>query len=290
MKLVQKLLEKHGLRQSIEAFVLGRRSEATPLLRVLGLDINTNSTGYVVLDEHGRMTTHGHVCTKHLASGAEILAIGATIVTQLKLELLSTDIHSSHHRWVIGIEDFLKTFARGKFHTKGLFQLAQLNGVVSYGCWTAFGSKPWHVHPTSARSFFHLQVPRNGNGTKQQKRKDAIKQIVLEHAVQCEPIMMADIEVTAAAFDVADAYVVASYTYLRDLIDAFVQTEEELKTRIWPDLEAQLMRQIQTRESSKKGTFSKAQYMHDVYATQIEAWVKTHRSEILSCSYRSSRT
>ncbi|EQC26356.1 hypothetical protein SDRG_15841 [Saprolegnia diclina VS20] len=207
MKVVQALLLKHGIAERLQSVV----ATAKPF-RVLGLDINTNTTGYVVLNERGRLTDAGHVSTKHLSSESQILDIGVDIASTLQR------LHSASGTlpWVVGIEDFLKTYAGGRFHTKGLFQLAQLNGLVSYSCYTTFKSRPQHVHPTTARALFRLAKPKDA-ATK--PKKYAIKHIVLAFALAMEPTLIEPEAPSSFKYDVADAYVIALFTYWRHIAD-----------------------------------------------------------------------
>ena len=75
--------------------------------------------------------------------------------------------------WHVAIEDFLKAFGRGTFHTQGLFKLAQLNGIVAYQCNNIFlggaagtaapqnvSREPHLVMPNAIRAFHGLKVPR----------------------------------------------------------------------------------------------------------------------------------
>ncbi|KDO19969.1 hypothetical protein SPRG_13074 [Saprolegnia parasitica CBS 223.65] len=206
MKVVHGLLLKHGIAERLQSVV----ATAKPF-RVLGLDINTNTTGYVVLNERGRLADAGHVSTKHLSSESQILDIGVDIASTLQR------LHSTSETlpWVVGIEDFLKTYAGGRFHTKGLFQLAQLNGLVSYSCYTTFGARPQHVHPTTARALFRLAKPKDTN----KQRKDAIKHIVLDFALAMEPALVRPEAPASFKYDVADAYVIALFTYWRHIAD-----------------------------------------------------------------------
>ncbi|RHY20694.1 hypothetical protein DYB25_005814 [Aphanomyces astaci] len=271
MKLIQKLLEKHGIEQVVRSVVQARRSPPEPI-RVLGLDINTNSTGFVVLNELGGIESSGHICTKHLQSDGQILDIGVEIAARMSQvhnhELSTTPLVA----WEVGIEDFLRTFSPGQFKTKGLFQLAQLNGLVSYCALTTFGVAPIHVHPTAARHFFALKVPPGVP-----KKKDEIKRVVLAHAIASEPALHLPHMTIPAQFDVADAYVVASYTYWRRVVDTVIATSHPLQSALWPDMEKQLARQIASR-SAKTKSFSKQAYLQLVFRQEVDIWVRDHRT------------
>ncbi|KAF0689724.1 Aste57867_18835 [Aphanomyces stellatus] len=273
MKAIQKLLDQHGIKQVVEAVLEARRSPPQAL-RVLGLDINTNSTGYAVLNQAGRLESYGHVSTKHLQSDTQMLDIGVAIAARLKQ--LETDHHaSSGVAWHVGIEDFLRTFSGGNFHTKGLFQLAQLNGLVSYCALTTFGVPPVHVHPTAARAFFALQVPSDAKPLK--KKKDAIKHIVHAHLLASEPALdMGRLAVTVQQ-DIADAYVVASYTWWQAVVDqVLLQAAPTLET--WrPAMESILAKQIEKKTTKK---LSKDAYLDAVLRDEVVTWVREHRNDM----------
>ncbi|ETV98585.1 hypothetical protein, variant [Aphanomyces invadans] len=244
MKLIQKLLDKHGIERVVQTVVDARRNPPRPI-RVVGLDINTNSTGFVVLNERGGVETSGHICTKHLQSDGQILDIGVAIASQI------TELRNE---------------------TKGLFQLAQLNGLVSYCALTTFGVAPAHVHPTAARHFFSLKVPAGVA-----KKKDEIKRVALAHAIATEPALHLPHMPVSAQYDVADAYVVASYSYWRRVIEnSIAATPTELRVALWRDMENQLTKQIASNTAKMK-KFSKPEYLEAVFRQEIDVWVKTHR-------------
>lgn len=207
----------------------------SPPLRVLGLDINTNSTGYAVLSARGRVCEWGHIPTAHLAS-SDILGIAHAIDTALDgvhSRVAGTDTEPA---WVVGIEDFMRMYRFGRFHNKGIFQLAQLNGIVSYTCWQRFrGAPPTHTHPSAARGFFNIAASKKGASAK--AGESDIKAQVMAFVQQQQPQLFASTDATEpheifartrtgaysdAAFDVADAYVVAAFTRWRHFHDQLV--------------------------------------------------------------------
>ena len=124
--------------------------------------------------------------------------------------------------WEVGIEEFMKSFGGGRFHTKGLFKLAQLNGIVSYQCTGLFLAEPLEqkdpmesvaatstkreprlIMPNAIRSFHNLKVPKASkaksaerveapNSKKNAKRKD-IKKVVFERAAEELPAELVSI-------------------------------------------------------------------------------------------------
>eukprot|EP00953_Heterococcus_sp_UTEX-ZZ885_P022836 12601-Heterococcus_DN1.PRE.3 len=133
--------------------------------RVLGLDINTSSTGYAVLDIANSSGTDedaaaavllewGRICTK---KADDVLDGGLEITAQLSDIKQRCCSSSGDAPWIVGVEDFAKSFTTGRFHTRSLFKLAQLNGIVKFGCLQTFAVKPEAWHPTSARAFYGLK-------------------------------------------------------------------------------------------------------------------------------------
>ncbi|KAH9097357.1 hypothetical protein LEN26_017083 [Aphanomyces euteiches] len=267
MKLIQKVLTKHGISHAVESAMVKRRTRSPPV-RTLGLDINTNSTGYVVLSQTGQVDTFGHISTKHLQSDGQILDIGVAIADRL---IQVKQEGGSNVSWEVGIEDFLRTFARGQFHTKGLFQLAQLNGLVSYCALTSFGAKPLHVHPTSARNFFSLKTPAaTTNGTA--RKKDAIKHVVMAHFQSKEPQLNLDVIPGPARLDIADAYVIASYTWWQAIVDHVVSDESWQNEELWHEMETKVAKQI--AKSSDKET-----YMTTLFRNEVEQFVRDNHQD-----------
>ncbi|OQR92521.1 hypothetical protein ACHHYP_03601 [Achlya hypogyna] len=259
MKVIQALLLKHGVAEHLRSVV----SQAPPL-RVLGLDINTNVTGYVVLNEHGRLDTAGHVSTKHLASDQQILDIGVDIASTLQALPATRPA-----QWVVGIEDFLKTYAGGRFHTKGLFQLAQLNGLVSYCCLTAFNVRPQHVHPTTARAFFRLAKPKGS------PKKDAIKHVVLDFALASEPALAFPENLSAGyRYDVADAYVIALYTYWQHVASCACDPELAWTRDVSAALREALVKPLVRRQAAAPEAFDGDAYVASLLRTHVQQHIK----------------
>lgn len=163
-------------------------------------------------------------------ASADVLHIGGAIDEFLAAVRAAEHQSQPDAQWVVGIEAFMRMFRSGRFHNAGIFQLAQLNGIVSYACWKRFDVLPLHTHPSAARGFFGLSAPSSASAS---SKKSSIKQQVMGFLEQQEPELtkaagqQEDIEASAAlpsfertrtgavadsAFDIADAYVIAAYT------------------------------------------------------------------------------
>lgn len=287
----------------------------SPSLRVLGLDINTNSTGFAVLTEHGRLCQWGHVSTAHIQS-SDILGIAHAIDTALE------GVHNSVVKkagggieqqlsWHVGIEDFMRMYRFGRFHNKGIFQLAQLNGIVSYTCWQRFSAHgvsaaPTHTHPSAARAFLGIAASKmKKTGT---KGDSDIKEQVMAFMQQQEPQLFVDSghnsnsstgslfdktrngSFSEAAFDVADAYVIAAFTrwrYFQDqllrrasLEAAFADAYMQLTTANAEKKTSGAKRTAEERALLTMSANEKHAYMRTLFAHGVDEWLKSAHVEL----------
>ncbi|RLN51443.1 hypothetical protein BBJ28_00011646 [Nothophytophthora sp. Chile5] len=289
---IRKALEVCDLVENAQRVV-----RASPPLRVLGLDINTNSTGFAIVTERGRVCRWGHVSTTQFAS-ADVLQISAAIDEAL------ADVHAAVEEqgteWLVGIEAFMRLFRVGQFHNAGIFQLAQLNGIVSYACWKRFEALPTHTHPSAARGFFGLSAPSSSSVSK----KSSIKQQVMSFFAAQEPALTRAAGEAASslelprfertrsgvladsAFDIADAYVIAAYTrcmHFQQQLLREPQLSERFSTRY-----LELTHEA-ARKRAKKQPISpellvldamddleRHAYLQELFAFGTEQWVKKH--------------
>jgi len=66
---------------------------------------------------------------------------------------------SSELIWLVGIEQYLKTYGSGQWHTKGLFALAELNALVRWIAGSTFHCTPLLIHPRAPRALYDLKPP-----------------------------------------------------------------------------------------------------------------------------------
>lgn len=286
----------------------------SPPLRVLGLDINTNSTGFAVLTEHGRLCQWGHVSTAHIQS-SDILGIAHAIDTALE------GVHScvikegggieQQVSWHVGIEDFMRMYRFGRFHNKGIFQLAQLNGIVSYTCWQRFsahgvGAAPTHTHPSAARAFLGIAASKMKKAGA--KGDSDIKEQVMAFVQQQEPQLFADSNhisnsstgslfdktrngsFSEAAFDVADAYVIAAFTRWRHFQDqllrqapleaAFADAYMQLTTANEDKKTSGAKRTAEERALLTMSANEKHAYVRTLFAHGVDEWLKSAHVEL----------
>lgn len=246
-KVVLSLLEKHGISRVFE--LIRRTREGDNRQMYLGLDISTKSTGLAVVDGSGKLRESNLIQS---ASKSCLLDVAGRIEDKLN-ELSKRE----HVEWSIGIEEFMKTYHTGRFHTQGLFQLARLNGIVSYSCFKHFGCKPVHVHPSTARSAFDLN--------RQASDDKPIKHVVLQFANELNPLMSIE------SYDIADAFVMARYMYLQSLVHT-MSMESELKRDFMASYALKNHKRLSTKFNDDKKKLET--YLEGVYLNGIDGWIR----------------
>ncbi|CBJ26275.1 conserved unknown protein [Ectocarpus siliculosus] len=123
--------------------------------------------------------------------------------------------------WVVGVEDFMRRFLPGRSNAKSIFALAQLNGIIKYACHKHLGVKANSFHPSTPRSFYSL--------TKNKPEGKDMKQIVHDFALSQENgalhsryewPLSPDGSKADASYDITDAYLIARYSWHRDVFRA----------------------------------------------------------------------
>ena len=287
---IRKALESCHLAEHVQQLM-----HHLPPLRVLGLDCNTNSTGFAIVTEHGRVCRWGHIPTTHFAS-ADVLSIGSIIDNVLATVYDAEQQQEPGAQWLVGIEAFLRMFCSGRFHNAGMFQLAQLNGIVSFACWKRFHALPLHTHPSAARGFFGL------SSSPKSRNKSSIKHRVMEFLEQHEPeATRQQVETSTAlpglermrtgaladsAFDIADAYVTASYTrsvhLQKQLLVQFPQLVQHFSTRYLELTREAAGKRKTNKESVERETLKTMDegqtlaYTGELFTFGLENWFKDH--------------
>ncbi|DBA02516.1 TPA: hypothetical protein N0F65_010988 [Lagenidium giganteum] len=258
-------------------------SHAKPPVRILGLDINTASTGYTVLDEAGRVRTWGTISTTEHSS-SDVLSIARSLGAALADVRDQGEAQHADVVWKVGIEDFMRTYSFGKFHSKGLFQLAQLNGIASFVFWQEFPPiQPVHLHPSLARGYFDIVATT-------QKGSKTVKERVLEFAMAREPVAMESWprmpraqRWSDATYDIVDSYVIAAYRWHQHLVEC-MQADSELEAAFADQYMTMLLsgktKSKQTMEETVVGAMdAKARhaYLRQLFHEAVSEWVKLHQ-------------
>eukprot|EP00644_Phytophthora_capsici_P005840 jgi/Phyca11/558906/estExt2_Genewise1.C_PHYCAscaffold_20712 len=198
----------------------------------------------------------------------------------------------------------MRMFRSGRFHNAGIFQLAQLNGIVSFACWKRFNALPLHTHPSAARGFFGLSAPTS---TSSKNKKNSIKHQVMNFLEQQEPELtraahentegsealpgferMRTGALADSAFDIADAYVIAAYTRC-----IHFQTQLQVQQ---PQLTEDFSRryfELTYEVAAKKKNFTEVEtlenmedkekiaYIHDLFTYGLENWFKKNNKSFM---------
>lgn len=152
------------------------------------------------------------------------------------------ELHEQHGIAHVAVEAFMKSFATGRFQTRGLFKLAQLNGVVAWECRRVTGAAPRFYPPNTVRSTFGVKaaaVAGGGSRTANERRR-AIKEAVLAVVREARPEVEESLSTTRTgswreeSFDVGDAVLVAMHDLaaqwqrlaldVDEVVDAYVAT------------------------------------------------------------------
>lgn len=266
------------------------QQQSTALSYFLGLDINTKTTGYAVLNGLGEYHCSGYIKTPKGKQYGDLIDVGREISSKLQHihhEVLTQQQQGTQSvRWFVGIEDYMKTMGNQKFHTKGLFQLAQLNGIVSYCCHDIFDTKPCHVHPNRARSMFDIQSIATSTSPGQSKssiikeqvvnfvrtRHPDFQWLVKDHKGKknpTEPACFAE-----ENYDIADAYVIALYRLFSHVTQATLE-HSGLKSRF----HAQYYANNTTRLDKKKSVKDREVYIAQVFHNAVKCWIKDHQDQ-----------
>jgi hypothetical protein len=129
----------------------GATAPAADRQRFLGLDLNTNGSGWTVCDARGRLLRWGVVDTSKIDCSLEVARHIRDELARVRHEF-GDDV-----QWIVAVEDYLRVFYQ-RSSAKSLFALAEVNALVRYECLSIFGCKPMRIHPNNARGLFGLSA------------------------------------------------------------------------------------------------------------------------------------
>jgi hypothetical protein len=138
----------------------------------LGVDVNTDSTGFAVVDGAGAVLECGAWSTTKAHD-----TLGIVALLRAEMEALRARLGGGGQReWVVAVEDYLKTYRPGLFTTQGLFFLAEVNACTVLTASHVFGCAPLRLHPSVPRRLYGLAASG--------KDRREIKRMVLDFVVQ----------------------------------------------------------------------------------------------------------
>ena len=196
----------------------------------LGLDINTQSIGYVLLSPSLHTVHCGVISLSHLPSSSSPAARLRHVTEQLRAVLAVLPPQARLHT---AVESYLLSFSGRRFQTRHLFQLAAFNSLVQCQLWHLTGEGQWPavVNVNSARSRFGLrgEVTEGKGGRKVSDVKSVVWRWVDERlrrerdsaaegvdgtasaagTVEMEWRRKRDGSVHATMYDISDAYLIA---------------------------------------------------------------------------------
>jgi len=169
---------------------------------ILGLDISTSITGATVVDENGAVVMCKSWDTRNKNHYKDLFDKAETI----RLELVKLGHY--HNIEKIYIEQSLQSFRSGFSSAQTLSTLSRFNGIVSWLCYKALGSKPEYIAASTARKMYGIKVPRGSKA----------KQVVLENVLDKEKGFVVEYTKNGNpkpdTFDRADSLVIAKAGYI----------------------------------------------------------------------------
>ena len=181
----------------------------------LGLDVNTQTIGYVLLSPSLHVLTSGLISPPpHLPPPLRLSHFRSLLTPLLTLPSTLPILPAT--------ESYLRSFQASRFHLASLFTLAEWNTLVCYAVWEMTGVWPERLHVNKARGMWGLKkgVDERGEGG-EGKGKD-VKRVVWEWVEErvrkereegkgagIEWVRKANGDVHSSQFDISDAYIIA---------------------------------------------------------------------------------
>ena len=169
---------------------------------ILGLDINTISTGFSVIDEEEKLLKYGVIDTSEQEDMYSKLDAFSLLIQPLSEEFCFEKI---------GVEDALGKFLAGKSNIKTIAALLRFNALASYKCYEIFEVKPRHLNVLRARSLaLGHSIPRG-----LQSKIYVLEQVMKWYPDIELPKMKRKDDYAKTAFDICDSIII-SKAILRD--------------------------------------------------------------------------
>jgi len=169
---------------------------------ILGLDISTSITGFIVLREDGSILHNEAI---DLTSKKLDTLFKKADAVQKRLKEISF-LYGIRH---IYIEQSLNAFRPGLSSAQVILTLGKFNGIVSWICSQIFNMEPQYIGASTARKALGIKVEKGQNA----------KEIVLKHVQSVDPTFEVEYTVNGnpkkGTYDRADAYVIAKAGHLQ---------------------------------------------------------------------------
>lgn len=191
-----------------DSFIIPNEYSLNPFpQRFLGLDINTNHTGFTLLDENGKCIECGQFNTENLSNVFEKAWFVGKSLRELK-ERTDKEFKDKPQqpRWIIAVEDFLRGFFGAAWQTQHLFVLAQMNSLICNESYLMFDMLPERIHVHRARALFGLK-------TDKKKVKETVQAYVANKLSEFEWKVRSSGNLVKWSYDVADSYLIAAFMF-----------------------------------------------------------------------------
>ena len=168
---------------------------------LLGLDISTSITGATVLDKNGNIVFCEAWDTRNKNKYPTLYH---------KADFLKNNLKTLDKRFNIGyvyIEQSLQSFRSGFSSAKTLSTLSRFNGIVSWTCWSLFGTEPQMIAASSARKKIGVPIKRGENA------KEKVLQFLLDNEEKFDILYTKHGNPKPESYDRADSLVIAKAGY-----------------------------------------------------------------------------
>jgi len=228
----------------------------------IGLDVSSRCTGIAVVDASGKGVA-SHACETH--NYRDVIDVGQRIRTDV--DDLFSEVEASvspKAKWYAGVEACAKSFTRGRFNTKGLVKLAQINGIAQFICAERIGSVPLVVNPSTARSFYDLGLPQPTTMDAVDVEDQPVKERVFDF-VRNRDIGTSWIPdpTSRSRLDVSDAFLIAWYTRVHNIFQTLAEDQ-----KLWEQFELDL--------GKLKPAASRRDAVH-VFHKYLWEWMREHK-------------
>ena len=162
---------------------------------ILGLDISTNCSGWVVMDSDKKIIDYGYINTSKCDTWID---------KAKKFELEVVDILLKHEITKIGIEDIVSKFASGRSKASIIITLARFNGIASYIINQYSNIIPEHINVLRARNLAECKIPKSVN-----TKEFVLSKVMDWYPEIIWPKMKTKDKLAKQCYDIADSIIVA---------------------------------------------------------------------------------